>query len=143
MKNEALEYLIGDFLEQVDKITAMLEKKFGDRFILRLWRTKKIPQRGSVNGDVTYELHGVGCRVYLSEACIDFDYGPDGRIDGFDSWRLYIYANEFPDRHQQYTKLEIVKRDLDKYITAGKIKRMQCGTSNLYFKDEQLYTRCP
>ncbi|PKH28886.1 hypothetical protein BI292_27595 [Pseudomonas sp. 43NM1] len=139
MKNLALEYLIEDFLEKVDKATAMLEKKFGDRFILRLWGTKKIPQRGTVSGNVTYELHGVGCRVYLPEACIDFDYGPDGRIDGFDSWRLYIYANEFPERHPQYTELEIVERDLDEYITAGKVKRMHSGMSNLYFKDELLW----
>lgn len=29
----------------------------------------------SVTDDVTYELHGVGCSVYLSDVCVDFDYG--------------------------------------------------------------------
>lgn len=45
---------------------------------------QKIPQRGFVTDGVTYELHGVGCSVYLSEICVDFDYGPDERVDGFD-----------------------------------------------------------
>ncbi|WP_422396291.1 DUF6896 domain-containing protein [Pseudomonas trivialis] len=38
----------------------------------------------------------MGCSVYLPEVCVDFDYGPDGRLDGFDLWRLYVYACELP-----------------------------------------------
>ncbi|WLI09330.1 hypothetical protein PSH66_13675 [Pseudomonas sp. FP597] len=69
---------------------------------------KKIPQRGSIANEVTYELHGIGCRVYLAETCIDFDYGPDERIDGFDRWRLYMYACELPLRYQKHINKDVV-----------------------------------
>jgi len=139
MKNNELEYLIQDFLDKVEIATSLLEKKFGKRCILRLWRTKQIPQRGRVIGDITYELHGVGCRVYLPEACIDFDYGPDERIDGFDPWRLYLYANEFPKKHQKYVELESVKRDFDEYIFSGKVEKIESSMSRLYFKSKNLW----
>ncbi|MFL1390518.1 DUF6896 domain-containing protein [Pseudomonas tritici] len=48
--------------------------------MLGLWRSKKIPERGSVIDHTTYEPHGIGCRAYLSGICIDFDCGPDGRV---------------------------------------------------------------
>ncbi|WP_163909179.1 DUF6896 domain-containing protein [Pseudomonas frederiksbergensis] len=139
MKNKELTYLIDDFLVQVEKATALLEEKFGKRCILRLWGTKQIAPRGNVTDDVSYELHGVGCRVYFPDACIDFDYGPDERIDGFDSWRLYIYANEVPKKHPKYTELDHVKRDLDEYIAAGKVERIKNSMSRLYFKNNILW----
>lgn len=139
MKNKDLEYLIDDFLEQVEKATALLEAKFGKRCILRLWGTNQIAQRGDVNDDVTYELHGVGCRVYLPEVCVDFDYGPDDRIDGFDPWRLYIYANEAPQKHQKYVDLDNVERDFNEYIKLEKIERIAGSTSQLYFKNKNLW----
>lgn len=139
MKNKDLEYLIDDFLEQVEKATALLEAKFGKRCILRLWSTSQIAQRGDVNDDVTYELHGVGCRVYLPDVCVDFDYGPDDRIDGFDPWRLYIYANEVPQKHQKYVDLDNVERDFNEYIKLEKIERIAGSTSQLYFKNKSLW----
>src|SRR5471030_2553125 len=95
-KNELLEKLIVDFLSKVEKAAVLLQEKFGTRCILRLWHSKKIEQCGTISDNITYELHGVGCAVYLPEACIDFDYGPNGRTDGFDVWRLYLLACELP-----------------------------------------------
>lgn len=86
--------------------TDLLESAFGTKNILGLWRSKKIPQRGKITDDATYELHGIGCRVYISQICIDFDYSTDGRIDGFDAWRLYLYACEVPKN----TKNTLTKR---------------------------------
>ena len=34
-------------------------------------------------------FHGVGCRLQLSrDRIVDWDYGHEGRTDGFDLWRL-------------------------------------------------------
>lgn len=63
MKTQTLEDLIAEYLAHVKKATDLLEQSFGTKNILRLWRSKKIPQQGSVTGDITYELHGIGCRV--------------------------------------------------------------------------------
>ena len=66
MKAHALDSLITEYLAQVKKATDLLEHAFGTRNILRLWRSKKIPQRGPVTDDVTYELHGlVAVYIYL------------------------------------------------------------------------------
>ncbi len=133
MKTQTLEDLIAEYLAHVKKATDLLEHSFGTKNILRLWRSKKIPQRGSVTGDITYELHGIGCRVYLPEACIDFDYGPDERVDGFDIWRLYIYACELPRRYKKYANKESLEHDFNEYLKLGKAKKIEGSTSNLYF----------
>ncbi len=133
MTTQTLENLITEYLAQVIKATDLLEQSFGTKNILGLWRSNKIPQRGSVTNDVTYELDGIGCRVYLSEVCVDFDYGPDERVDGFDSWRLYMYACEVPRRFKKYTNRESLQREFDEYLKKGKAQRIIGSMSNLYF----------
>jgi hypothetical protein len=134
MKNEDLECLIDDFLAQVEKATDLLEKRFGKKCILRLWRAKEISRRGEILDGINYELHGVGCRVYFPEICVDFDYGPGERVDGFDVWRLYIYACEVPLLHPKYIDQGTLKRDFNEYISLAKVERVSGSMSNLYFK---------
>lgn len=133
MKTQTLENLITEYLSQVKKATDLLERTFGTKNILGLWRAKKIPQRGLLTEDITYELHGVGCSVYLSNICVDFDYGPDERIDGFDPWRLYMYACEVPNKYKKYTNKASLENDFNEYLKLGKAKRISGSMSNLYF----------
>lgn len=133
MKTQTLENLITEYLTQVKQATDLLERSFGTKNLLSLWRSKKIPQRGNITNDVTYELHGIGCRVYLSEICIDFDYGPNDRVDGFDPWRLYTYACEVPQKYKKYTNQNRLKREFDEYLKAGKAIQINNSMSDLYF----------
>ncbi|KRP78308.1 MULTISPECIES: DUF6896 domain-containing protein [Pseudomonas] len=133
MRTQTLEHLITDYLEQVKKATDLLEQVFGTKNIIGLWRSKKIPQRGTVAANITYELHGIGCSVYLSEICVDFDYGPDDRVDGFDSWRLYMYACETPSKYKKHTDKQALEREFNAYLKKGKAKKIEGSTSNLYF----------
>ncbi|KAE9651581.1 hypothetical protein EJD88_18475 [Pseudomonas sp. PB105] len=133
MKTQTLENLITEYLSQVKKATDLLERTFGTKNILGLWRAKKIPQCGLLTEDITYELHGVGCSVYLSNICVDFDYGPDERIDGFDPWRLYMYACEVPNKYKKYTNKASLENDFNEYLKLGKAKRISGSMSNLYF----------
>ncbi|MCS3839753.1 hypothetical protein HNR03_004367 [Pseudomonas sp. JAI111] len=130
--NESLDQLIFDYLFMVDKATALLEEKFGSRCILRLWRTNKIERCGTIIGDITYELHGVGCAVYFPDLCVDFDYGPDGRTDGFDVWRLYIFACELPTKYKKYADKKVLETDFNGYLTLGKFERMSKSPGELY-----------
>jgi hypothetical protein len=131
-RNILLEQLIVDFLSKVDKATSLLEEKFGTRCILRLWRTNKIERCGTIVDNITYELHGVGCAIRLPEVCIDFDYGPNGRTDGFDVWRLYMYACELPLKYQKYTDKKLLTAEFEDYISTGKIEEISPGTDGLY-----------
>lgn len=108
MKTETLEDLINEYLKQIQQATELLERSFGTRDILELWWTNKIPRRGVVTDGVEYEPHGVGCSVYISDLCIDLDYGPGGRVDGFDPWRLYMYACETPQKYKKYTDMKFL-----------------------------------
>jgi hypothetical protein len=72
--------------------------------------------------------------VYFPEICVDFDYGPGERVDGFDVWRLYIYACEVPLLHPKYIDQGALKRDFNEYISLGKVEGVSGSMSKLYFK---------
>jgi hypothetical protein len=86
-----------------------------------------------VAGVITYELHGVGCAVYFPDLCIDFDYGPDDRTDGFDVWRLYIFACELPLKYKKYTDKGVLENEFKEYVTLGKVEKISSSTDELYF----------
>jgi hypothetical protein len=71
--------------------------------------------------------------IEYPEYCVDFDFGPNGRTDGFDAWRLYNYACEFPEKHAKYTNFATVESELNQYIQENMVKKMDNSTSNLYF----------
>jgi hypothetical protein len=54
----------------------------------KLPRTGRLPEPGG-----RYSFHGVGCRFEVAKRVIDVDFGPDGRHDGFDAWRLEKFAD--------------------------------------------------
>jgi hypothetical protein len=58
------------------------------------WVKTDIPQKGLLDGDITYVKHGIGCTVHLPNGTVDFDFGRLGEINGFDVWRLFLFAGE-------------------------------------------------
>ena len=130
-QNENLEILINDFISMVESSTLIFENKFGTRDIRRLWRTKAIKRCGKVTRGVNYELHGIGCLINLSTGSVDFDYGPNGEINGFDTWRLYNFARDRPSKHKKYCNKETIEKEFEEYINLKKIKKMS-AISNLY-----------
>ncbi|WP_095124918.1 hypothetical protein [Pseudomonas sp. Irchel s3a12] len=128
-----LEDLINDFLSKVDYGTELLLKKFGTRNILRLWRSKQIERCGEITNGIQYELHGVGCAIHFPSESVDFDYGSDNRIDGFDVWRLYIYASDRPSEYKKYCDKKIVEEEFKEYISSGRIEKMS-PSDNLYIR---------
>lgn len=63
------------------------------------WIQADIPSIGMLDGNVPYFKHGAGCEVIFETGPVDFDFGENGEIDGFDLWRL----TRFTDRgHLSY-----------------------------------------
>ena len=60
------------------------------------WLDLDIPAHGELNSGIRYYKHGYGCKVYLSEGAVDFDFGRQGQIDGFDEWRLWNFCQSRP-----------------------------------------------
>jgi len=130
-----LEDLIKDFLSKVQKGTTLLQEKFGTRNILRLWRSGQIERCGEVNGGVEYELHGIGCAIHFPNESVDFDYGSNNRIDGFDEWRLYMYATDRPLKYKKYTDMKFLESEFQTYIDAGRIEKMSPSDDLYVFID--------
>lgn len=62
-------------------------------------------------------------RVQSELGEVDFDFGPDGRHDGFDGWRLWICAQSRPQDYPQFQRLEIVESVLGELVTDGMVIR--------------------
>lgn len=58
------------------------------------WLYSDIPIKGVLDGGIEYFKHGAGCTVYLPDGAVDFDFGELGEINGFDLWRLSLFAGE-------------------------------------------------
>lgn len=57
------------------------------------WQRMDIPGTGVLESGAGYLKHGFGCAVELKSGKVDFDFGANGEIDGFDLWRLVQFAN--------------------------------------------------
>ena len=54
-------------------------------------RRREVPREGVAN-DVTYSIHGIGCRMQLPESgIVDVDLTPEG-TEIFDAWRIKRFA---------------------------------------------------
>jgi hypothetical protein len=68
-----------------------------------LWRQSGTPRSGCIglNDEFEYEFHGTDCRFKWAGGEIDFDFGFDGRVDGFDEWKLWRFSRngtlEYPE----------------------------------------------
>jgi hypothetical protein len=138
-QTETLDILINDYISLVESSTLIFENKFGTRDIRRLWHTKVIKRCGRVTRGVKYELHGIGCRINLQTGSVDFDYGPNGEINGFDIWRLYNFARERPSKYKKYCQEENIEKEFEEHINLKKIKKMT-AISNLYVLNDSTET---
>lgn len=56
------------------------------------WAGNGVPGRGALASGFTYHKHGFGCAVNGPAWAVDFDFGDEGQMDGFDAWRLHRFA---------------------------------------------------
>lgn len=91
--NDGLAQLIYDYQGAVRAAVALLESSGIPKPATRdVWAGLDIPHRGGLQGGVRYFKHGYGCAVNLPSGKVDFDFGAEGQIDGFDLRRLIGFA---------------------------------------------------
>ncbi|QHM71406.1 DUF6896 domain-containing protein [Mixta intestinalis] len=56
------------------------------------WIESDIPSSGELEGGVKYYKHGAGCWVGLDSGEVDFDFGLQGKVGGFNAWWLTRFA---------------------------------------------------
>lgn len=88
-----------------------------------------IPARGELNGGIRYFKHGYGYWVHLPEGEVDFDFGQQGEIDGFDEWRLWKFCQHRPNTYAFDTQQAL----LDCVGRALKEGKLAASSHNLYY----------
>ncbi len=90
-----LKKLIRDYKLQVADAVSQLEASGISRpTSLVDWVTRDIPQTGTLADGSLYFKHGYGCAVRSASGAIDFDFGENGEIDGFEPHRLSNFAGK-------------------------------------------------
>jgi len=103
--------LIHTYLAATRKAVAALEAAGITRPASALgWSLAGIPHEGRLIDDRRYRKHGFGCTVELPSGSVDFDFGPQGQIDGFDAGRLLFFAK---DRLEHFGYADAAQIDLD------------------------------
>lgn len=91
--NNQLTNLISDYQASVRTAVELMQRS-GIPLPLNCadWIETDIPEYGELDGGIRYFKHGHGCAVSLPTGKVDFDFGDQGEIGGFDVWRLAGFA---------------------------------------------------
>lgn len=75
------------------------------------WQRAGIPQTGYLEptGKILYFLHGQGCCVRLELGRVDWDFGSEGQIDGFEFWRLQEFAQTGTQNFPEFRDEKVLK----------------------------------
>jgi hypothetical protein len=84
------------------------------------WSLAGIPHEGRLIDDRRYRKHGFGCTVELPSGSVDFDFGPEGQIDGFDAGRLAFFAKGRLE-HFGYASAAQIEQDMQSAIRGGAV----------------------
>lgn len=81
---------------------------------------------------MSYDFHGIGCCVEFDKIVVDFDAGPNGRIDGFDAWRLIQFAECFPI-YAEFADYHSLNAELRELLASGELINFPDTGSDLFF----------
>ncbi len=135
--NEKLVRLIADFQENV-QIALKLMQRSGIQmpFSRNNWIESNIPNTGELDGGVKYYKHGAGCLIKLSTGDVDFDFGEQGEIGGFNFWWLIRFAGKKLTAYGFRNEDEVAEY-LDDALDKGELI---CPDHDLYYISNVPYT---
>lgn len=114
--------MIADFQAKVAVANRLLQESLNIENTM-YWRQAKLAQKGKLhsNGAGEYSFHGIGCWVKTKEFEIDWDYGFEGRTDGFDLWRLYCFAQYTSDDYLEFRDKELLQKIMNDAVAQNLI----------------------
>ena len=123
--NNQLARLIADYQTSVRNAVALMYRSgIQLPFTSENWIETDIPSSGTLTGDVKYFKHGAGCEVKLETCTVDFDFGKQGEICGFDVWRLTRFAHDSLGEYG-FESVEAVQQCFD--VEVGLRRLIQSG----------------
>jgi len=106
--------LINQYQKTVEIAVRKIKSETGVKDIFRSWQEGKIPQTKRFDEKLEYNFHGTGCVVTAGNMEADFDFGPDGRYDGFDLWRLELFLEMNASLQESFNEYVLTPTDLEK-----------------------------
>jgi hypothetical protein len=128
--NENLYRLIIDFQSNVQSaLKSMYRSGIQMPSSCYEWLEYHIPILGELEDGRKYYKHGYGCRVYLNSKGVDFDFGEQGEVGGFNSWWLTEFAGSNLSSYG-FRNYEEVNEQLKSALDNGLIAPLN---NNLYY----------
>ncbi len=135
--NEKLVCLIADFRENVQTALKLMQRSgIQMPFSRNDWIESNIPNTGELDGGVKYYKHGAGCLIRLSTGEVDFDFGVQGEIGGFNLWWLIRFAGKKLTAYGFRNEDEVAEY-LDDALDKGELI---CPDHDLYYIASVPYT---
>lgn len=117
----SIKRLIDDYLRAVEHGVSLLKQEFKAEDLLAAWLRRDIPKEGTLSDGLRFKFHGVGCFLIYEDMDVNFDFGPKGRSDGFDAWRLWEYSSQCAEQYPEFRSENAVKKALDDLIVEGTV----------------------
>ena len=141
MRSE-LRYLVIEYQAKVAKACDLLRDQLDlPNFEWFSWKHYRVPLSGWLDDvqTIKYRFHGIGCSVTFGSIVVDFDFGPNGRYDGFDAWRLSLFAKSVPN-HLQFRDDAPLHEELLDLLNTGELVRhgISLGSHLFYVPDKPL-----
>jgi hypothetical protein len=134
---ERLVILIHEYQARVLEAAALFQKYKGiDPLSLMYWRQSGLAIEGFIDPErsIEYGFHGIGCWVNLPSGEVDWDFGQEGRLDGFDAWRLWRFAEDGTDKFPEFKRKETLDEAFSHAVAHGIICAPFKGRQdNLYY----------
>lgn len=134
---ERLAELIHEYQDRVFEAVKLFEKNKGitQEELMYAWHNG-LSNEGFLDSEqsIEYYFHGIGCCVIFPNREVDWDFGYGGRIDGFDAWRLWVFAKEGTENFLEFRQKEILEIAFNEAIVKGVIYKQFKG-----FQDKLYY----
>jgi len=127
-----LHKLIISYQDKVHSALRLMRKKgISMPFTYGEWINFELPTLSLQNSAFTINKHGRGCTVHWASESIDFDFGDQGEIDGFDLYRLISLAKNNLEKYG-FSLIDQIQESFINSIASGEI--FYSGATLYYLK---------
>ena len=129
--------MIHDYQIKILQAAELFEKYKGvTKSKLSRARFEGLPSSGFLDPKETieYYFHGIGLCVTFPDHIVDWDFGYDGRLNGFDLWRLWVFATEGNNNYPEFKQKEVLEKAFVEAENQGIFQRLFKN-----FKDDLFY----
>ncbi len=100
------------------------------------WRQSGLAKSGQIGPNMEYEyiFHGTDCKFNFGGSKIDFEFGYDGRVGGFNEWKLLCFAQDGTSNYTQFRNESVLEKCFEKAKVDGFIDMPYLNQSDtLYY----------